>query len=52
MTASAWHPAISYSLTGALVLLAVASSTSPDPAVHQTPQANICGYMEISSSLC
>lgn len=32
---SAWQPAISYSLTGALVLV-VTSSTPPDSAVHQT----------------
>lgn len=41
-SASAWQPAISYSLTGALVLLVVTSSTPPDSAVHQTLAANVC----------
>lgn len=41
-SASAWQPAISYSLTGALVLLVVASSTPPDSAVHQTLPADVC----------
>lgn len=41
-SASAWQPAISYSLTGALVLLVVASSTLPDSAVHQTLPADVC----------
>lgn len=41
-SASAWQPAISYSLTGALVLLVVASSTPPDSAVHQALPADVC----------
>lgn len=41
-SASAWQPAISYLLTGALVLLVVASSTPPDSAVHQTLPADVC----------
>lgn len=44
MTASAstWQPAISYSLTGASVLLVVTSSTPLDSAVHQTLPADVC----------
>lgn len=41
-SASAWKPAISYSLTGALVLLVVDSSTPPDSAVHQKLPADEC----------
>lgn len=50
-SASAWQPAISYSLTGALVLLVVTLSTPSDSAVHQTPPSDVCVYMEIYSSL-
>ncbi len=41
-SASAWQPAISYSLTGALVLLVAALSTPLDAAVHQTLPADVC----------
>lgn len=41
-SASAWQPAISYSLTGALVLFVVASSTPLDSAVYQTLPADVC----------
>lgn len=49
-SASAWQPAISYSLTGALVLLVAASSTPPDSSLLQTLAADVCAVSRRSAA--